>query len=223
MLSLKNVSRKVKNTWLLRDITIDIPFGDIFIIHGPSGSGKTSLLRVINGLDPITTGSISSNGKILDIKNIWEWRREHPLVFQDARLFPGTIEDNIRIPAEYHGMGVDAEDLLAKVDLKKDLTTDVSTLSGGEQQKLAIARALALNPKVLLLDEPTSNLDHEAKILIERVLLELCRKQQVSIILVTHDQQQVKRLGNHGAVLKEGRIVKKGTIIENSGERTRDY
>ncbi len=213
MLILTKVSRKVGNSWLLDDISLRIPTASLFIIHGESGSGKTTLLRVINGLDPIISGTISSDGVLLTRKNIWQWRKDHPLVFQDARLFPGTIEDNILLPARYHGLSVNIKEILNKVDLKKDPTTDVATLSGGERQKVAIARALVLRPKMLLLDEPTSNLDLAATLHLEKMLLQLNR-QKMSIVIVTHDREQVKRLGNYGAVLKNGKVVKKGIIIE---------
>ncbi len=213
MLVIENLTMIKNGVTILENINLEIPGEGIFLIQGSSGSGKTTLLRAINGLDPITKGKILSNGLDQSKANIWEWRRQHPLVFQDARLFEGTIEDNIIIPARYHGLEPNVEELLEKVGLEKNPRELISRLSGGEQQRVAIARALALEPRALLLDEPTSNLDMKTKLNIEKLIKELAGR-DTSIIMVTHDVEQVKRLGNTGCIIENGKIVKTGKLFE---------
>lgn len=212
MIELRRVSKVKDGKKILDDISFRIKKGEFFIIQGESGSGKTTLLRLMNRLEEATSGGIFVQGT--PIRNIppQELRRRVVLVFQEPRLFQGSVESNIMLAPRHHGMAVDVEGLLKAVGLKGYERRDAFSLSGGEKQRLAIARALALKPEAILLDEPTSALDEASKKEVEKLIVELKETHGATVVMVTHDLEQGRRLGDRGIILDKGKIVYEGRI-----------
>lgn len=185
------------------------------MLFGPSGAGKSTLLHLFNRLSDPEEGSIQYLGKNLQDYGIIELRKQVGLVMQAPNLFPGTVLDNLKFGPSLHGEWKDsnAKSLLEAVQLPLDyLNRAIDQLSGGEQQRVSLARTLANKPSVLLLDEPTSALDQHTTEEIEQVLEGLAVEQGVTLIMVTHHLDQAKRLGSRGIFLADGEIVEEGNI-----------
>ncbi|MBS1876195.1 MAG: ATP-binding cassette domain-containing protein [Acidobacteria bacterium] len=177
---------------------------------GPSGSGKSSLLRLINRLDEPTGGRVLLDGR--DYREIAprELRRRVGMVMQRPYLFPGTVADNVRFGPAQRGLTVsDAEvdGLLARVDLAGFGARGVDRLSGGEAQRVSIARALANGPEALLLDEPTSALDEGRVEFVERLVGEMVRERGLVCLMVTHDREQARRMADRVLRMADGELV----------------
>jgi putative ABC transport system ATP-binding protein len=184
-------------------------------IAGPSGSGKSTLLRLLNRLADPETGEIRYRGVDVRERDPLELRREVCLVPQLPALLDGSVEENIRFAARLAGREPDVPRLLGLAGLRPDYRErDSSQLSVGEQQRAMLARALALEPRVLLLDEPTSALDVDARDAVERTLAELRERIDVSLVLVTHDLAQARRMASWVVRLDAGRFVKQGPVRE---------
>ncbi|MFX0116413.1 MAG: ATP-binding cassette domain-containing protein [Candidatus Hodarchaeota archaeon] len=207
-----NITQVKGGQKILSNVSFEAPERSIFLIFGPSGCGKTTLLRIINGLDEMTSGDVILGGKSIHSIPQLAWRRDCPIIFQEPRLFPGTVEFNVNFAAEYHKIPVEVSYLLEAVELEGFEEKDVSTLSGGQKQRVSIARALALKPKVLLMDEPTASLDDDTKLVIEDLIKNLVRERGVTAILVSHDVNQVERLAESSIVLERGKVVYDGDI-----------
>ena len=191
-----------------------IPAGAAAIV-GPSGSGKSTLLRLLNRLADPETGTIAYRDRPLVDYDPLELRREVSLVPQLPALLEGTVESNLRYAAGLAGKQLDCERCLRLAGLDPDFAErDVAKLSVGEQQRAMLARALAQQPDVLLLDEPTSALDHAARDAIEATLAELRRELEISLILVSHDPEQARRLAEWALRLDEGRVAACGALEE---------
>ena len=213
----RHLSRKVGEIYLVRDVSRRVFQGEIVAVVGQSGAGKSSLLRLLNRLDEPTEGTVLLDG--VDYRTIppRELRRRVGLIMQSAYLFPGTVGDNIRFGPRQRGEDLprkDVEALLARVGLSDFSDRDVSELSGGEAQRVSLARALANRPEVLLLDEPTSSLDEGSKSDVEELLLEIIRGGGLTCILVTHDLAQAMRMASRVMLMEKGRIVQAGTVEE---------
>jgi len=173
-----------------------IPEGATAIV-GPSGAGKSTLLRLLNRLADPDRGEILYRGRSLDSYEPLALRREVSLVPQLPALLEGTVDSNLRYAADLAGEPLDVEETLARAGLDPSFAErDVSKLSVGEQQRAMLARALAQRPAVLLLDEPTSALDHAARDAVEATLARLRRESNLSLVLVSHDPEQARRLGD---------------------------
>jgi putative ABC transport system ATP-binding protein len=173
-----------------------IPEGSTAIV-GPSGAGKSTLLRLLNRLADPDRGEVIYRGRPITAYEPLALRREVSLVPQLPALLEGTVESNLGYAAELAGEPLDCERTLRRAGLDPSFAErDVTRLSVGEQQRAMLARALAQRPAVLLLDEPTSALDHAARDQVEAALVELRREQEVSIVLVSHDPEQARRLGD---------------------------
>jgi putative ABC transport system ATP-binding protein len=206
-LSLDSVNLKLSSrageVHILKDVTIKAEPGEAIGIVGPSGSGKTSLLMVISGLEPVTSGKISVAGTTLHDKgeeDLSRFRRDTiGIVFQSFHLIPTlTAVENVAIPMEFKGVkdaAARAEAGLKRVGLGHRLTHYPGQLSGGEQQRVAIARALASGARILLADEPTGNLDQETGRAIIDLLFDLKDKEGATLLLVTHDPSLARRCG----------------------------
>ncbi|HSS43479.1 MAG TPA: ATP-binding cassette domain-containing protein [Solirubrobacterales bacterium] len=166
-------------------------------IAGPSGAGKSTLLRLLNRLADPGRGEIAYRGKPITAYEPLALRREVALVPQLPALLEGTVESNLRYAADLAGEPLEAEETLRRAGLDPSFAgRDVAKLSVGEQQRAMLARALAQRPAVLLLDEPTSALDHAARDAVEATLARLRSESNLSLVLVTHDPEQARRLGD---------------------------
>jgi len=205
-------------TQVLRDIDLVIEPGEFFALLGPSGSGKSTLLRVIAGFAFPQSGRVLVDGQ--DISRVPPWERNIGMVFQNYALWPHmTVWQNVafgleerKLPrAEIERRTADALDLVGLRDLA---ARRPSQISGGQQQRIALARTIAIEPKVLLLDEPLSNLDAQLRIHMRTELLALQRKLGITTIFVTHDQEEALSIADRVAVLDQGVIQQVGTPME---------
>jgi putative ABC transport system ATP-binding protein len=175
---------------------------------GPSGSGKSTLLRLLNRLADPDGGTVRFRGEDVRSLDPLELRRRACLVPQLPAPLPGTVEDNVRYGPRLCDHDVDPGRPLELAGLGPDYADrEASRLSVGEQQRVMLARALALDPEVLLLDEPTSALDEQARDGVERTLLELEGRAGLSMVIVTHDRAQAERLASKVVRIREGRIA----------------
>lgn len=214
-LELKNVSkavlRKVNNnkvkTQILSCLDLKVQNGELITIMGATGSGKTTLLRLINRLSETDSGAILLNGKDIQCYDPMELRRKVGLVFQVPVVFKGSVRDNLAFGMKLWGQDIDIRTLSADAGIPGNLLdADTEHLSVGEKQRVCIARALANQPEVLLLDEPTSSLDAASAEKIEKLLLDLCKERNLTILWVTHEKEQAERIGGRKLKLIEGRL-----------------
>lgn len=173
-------------------MTFDIEKGELAVIVGPSGSGKTTVLNMLGGMDSCDEGEISVDGARISSynrKQLTLYRRfDIGFIFQFYNLLPNlTAKENVEIAAQTKKDFIPAEDILAKVGLAQRLNNFPAQLSGGEQQRVSIARALAKKPKLLLCDEPTGALDYNTGKMILKLLQDTCRSDGMTVILVTHN------------------------------------
>jgi putative ABC transport system ATP-binding protein len=206
----KNLSRVVRDKVLVNDISMQMKRGEALAVVGPSGAGKSSFLRLLNRLDEPTGGTVLVNGQDYRTMAPQELRRRVGMVMQMAYLFPGTVRANIAFgPLQRHEpmSREKIETLLERVGLPGYGNRDVSTLSGGEAQRVSVARTMANSPEVLLLDEPTSALDERSARGIEELLLGIIRERQMSCVMVTHNIQQAARIADRTMYLEAGKLV----------------
>ncbi|HCS61450.1 MAG TPA: glycine betaine ABC transporter ATP-binding protein [Microbacterium sp.] len=215
------------------DASFEVKRGEIFVIMGLSGSGKSTIIRMLNGLHEITDGTVVLNGdQITGIPSsrLREIRRENvSMVFQHFALLPHrTVADNVAYPLELRGVGraerlVKAEEVLAMVGLEGWGDKFPSQLSGGMQQRVGIARALAADTEILLMDEAFSALDPLIRREMQEQLVELQQKLQKTIVFITHDLNEAMFLGDRIAVMRDGRIVQIGTPEDILTDPANDY
>ena len=191
-------------------LSFDVQEGELAIILGPSGSGKTTALNMIGGMDVCDSGEIFLDG--VDIakfnkKQLTDYRRNDVgFVFQFYNLMPNlTALENVELSTELCRDAHDPKEVLAKVGLKDRLNNFPSQLSGGEQQRVSIARAIAKNPKILLCDEPTGALDYETGKTILKLLHDTCKEENKTIIIVTHNTA-LKDMGDKVIHIKNGAV-----------------
>jgi putative ABC transport system ATP-binding protein len=191
---------------VLRGLDLEIEEGATALL-GPSGSGKSTLLRLLNRLADADDGEVRFQGDDVCSLDPLELRRRACLVPQLPAPVPGTVADNVRYGPRLHGGDTDPSRPLELAGLDQGYAArDASRLSVGEQQRVMLARALALGPEVLLLDEPTSALDEEARDGVEGTLLDLEGRAGLSMVVVTHDRHQAERLAKRIVRIHEGRI-----------------
>ncbi len=191
---------------VLHDVNVTIGDGATALL-GPSGSGKSSMLRLLNRLSDPDSGTIEFEGDDVRALDVLDLRRRAVLVPQLPAPLPGTVADNVRYGPSLFDGDPDVESCLNRAGLDSAYAErEASELSVGEQQRVMLARALALDPEVLLLDEPTSALDETARDGVERTLAELARA-GVAMVLVTHDRGQAERIASEVVELREGRVV----------------
>jgi putative ABC transport system ATP-binding protein len=213
----EHLGRVVKDKVLVEDVTFKVRTGEVLAIVGPSGSGKSSLLRLLNRLDEATSGTLYVEG--IDYRQIppRELRRKLGMVNQRPYLFPGTVEENLQFGPRQRGESLShesIEQLLVRVGLKGYSSRNVANLSGGEAQRVSVARTLANSPLVLLLDEPTSALDEASKLEVESAIQNVVHDRGLTCVLVTHDTAQAARLAKRALLLESGRVVRIGTVSE---------
>jgi putative ABC transport system ATP-binding protein len=199
---------------VLEAITVGLPAG-ASCVAGPSGSGKSTLLRLLNRLADPDEGVVRYRGDDIRERDPLDLRREVSLVPQLPALIEGTVGENVRFAVQLCGREPDLDRMVDLAGLDSSfIDRDAARLSVGEQQRVMLARALALEPRVLLLDEPTSALDEAARGAVEGTLLDLRARLDVSTILVTHDLAQARRLADHVVRLDRGRVVGSGATRE---------
>jgi putative ABC transport system ATP-binding protein len=212
LFELSEVSLSRGDRRVLDAVSAEIPVGATAIV-GPSGAGKSTLLRLLNRLADPGAGTIVFRGRPLEEYDPLALRREVSLVPQLPALLEGTVESNLRYAADLASKDLDAERCLRLAGLDPAFADrDVAKLSVGEQQRAMLARALAQEPAVLLLDEPTSALDQATRDAIEATLAELRRELEISIVLVSHDPEQARRLGEWVVRLADGRAIEAGPL-----------
>jgi putative ABC transport system ATP-binding protein len=200
----------------LRDATLDIYEGEFVVILGPSGSGKSTLLNIIGGMDTPTHGKVFFRGQELgdlDDNELTRYRRENiGFIFQFYNLLPNlTARENVELVTDMSADPLDVMEVLDKVGLKERADHFPSQLSGGEQQRVAVARAVAKNPEMLLCDEPTGALDNVTGRVVLKVLKEINRSLGKTVIVITHNAA-IAEMADRVLYLSSGRIVNIRTI-----------
>ncbi len=199
---------------VLRDMTVRLPVGASSVV-GPSGSGKSTLLRLLNRLADPDSGRVVYEGKDVREVDPLALRREVSLVPQLPALIEGSVQDNVAYGPRLAGRSFDARGCLELAGLDPGFEDrDASKLSVGEQQRVMLARALALEPHVLLLDEPTSALDRAARDAVEATLRRLRARTAISLVVVTHDIDQARRLAEYVVRIDAGRVTAQGAAGE---------
>jgi putative ABC transport system ATP-binding protein len=202
----------------LRDVDLSVPEGQLVVLLGPSGSGKTTLLNLVGGIEPATSGRITVAGTELtglDAEELAEFRRTSVgFVFQFFNLVPTlTAQENVALIAELVGRADRSTSLLEKVGLGDRLDHFPSALSGGEQQRVAVARALAKDPSVLLCDEPTGALDLETGRRVLELLRAATRRDGRTVVIVTHNHA-IARMADRVLGLHDGRLRSDEAVAE---------
>jgi len=216
--TIENLSLSFGQTEVLKGVNLDIKPGELFTFLGPSGSGKSTLLRAIAGFGPEPEGRILVDEG--DVVALPPWQRNVGMVFQSYALWPHmTVRRNVAFGLEEQKLS--ASDISRRVDEALQLVGLLelaerrpSQLSGGQQQRVALARTIVVEPRVLLLDEPLSNLDANLRVQMRREILELQRKLELTTIFVTHDQEEANTMSDRIAVLDDGIIQQVGTPLE---------
>lgn len=217
-LSLKNISKKYKDKEIIKNISFDIKEGELICILGPSGCGKTTLLNIIGGFISDFSGDVLLSDE--NINNIPPEKREIATVFQSYGLFTHkNVIDNVSyglklLKIDKNTRENRAKEMLEKVGLASYEKKKIKELSGGEQQRVAIARSMVLNPKLLLLDEPLSNLDVHLRDVMRKEIKKIQKQFGVTMIIVTHDQEDAFKLADRVIVINEGHIEQVGTPEE---------
>ena len=205
----------------LKGITLAIEKGEVFALIGPTGAGKTTLLRLLDQLDNPASGRIYFDGQdvLASPKFRFEIRRKMAMVFQKPIVFNASVYDNVAYPLKVRrcsreSIGRKVGRMLEAIGLDGFQGRNARTLSGGEVQRVALARAMITEPEVLLLDEPTANLDPVSVDLIEELILRFNREQGTTIVMATHDMSQGQRLADRIGVLMESELVQFGRAGE---------
>ena len=212
-----NLTRAIDGKVLVNDISLQAQRGELLAIVGPSGAGKSSFLRLINRLDEPTGGAVYLDGHEYREFEPRELRRRVGMMMQSAYLFGGSVAENLSFGPRQHGQLLSPsqiEELLEQVGLEGFSGRDVSSLSGGEAQRVSLARTLANKPEVLLLDEPTSSLDERTEREIEALLAAVIGERHLTALMVTHDSAQAARIARRAILINAGRLILDGEVKE---------
>ncbi|NLH88663.1 MAG: amino acid ABC transporter ATP-binding protein [Firmicutes bacterium] len=234
IIQMEDVHKWYGHLHVLRGINLSVQPGEVVVLIGPSGSGKSTLLRCLNGLEPIQKGNIVVDGiQLKGQKNLVALRREVGFVFQSFNLYPHmTILENVVLaPMKVRGVSRrEAEDTamryLERVGIKDQASKRPIALSGGQQQRAAIARALAMNPKIMLFDEPTSALDPEMIAEVLQVMSDLAEG-GMTMMVVSHEMGFAREVSDRVLFMDQGIIVEQGPAEQIFGdpkeERTKKF
>ena len=223
---IKGVSKRYGKVVALDEIKLSIEKGEFFVILGPSGSGKTTLLRVLAGLETVDRGEIILDGR--DVTRVPASRREVAMVFQNYALYPHkTVMENLTMPVESEMSREEArelaESIARKLNIAELLNRYPNELSGGQQQKVALARALMKRPKLFLMDEPLSNLDAIQRISARKLIKDIQRDNSITTVYVTHDQVEAMQLADRVGIMDSGRLIQVGTPEEVYNNVANDF
>ena len=227
MLECKNMNLVKNNQHILHNISFSVKLGDSIGIIGPSGSGKSSLFRLLNLLISPTDGQILYHNKNIQEYVPTELRRSIAYILQKPYLFGTTVEENLLYPYQLLGKKPDYNELdsyLDKVQLPKNIIEKKNTaLSGGEQQRIALIRSLLIKPQIILLDEVTAALDETNTLLLEKLILDEQMLHQATLLFITHNLEQAKRLAQKIMYLEAGHITFLGSVATFFGEKGEQY
>ncbi len=211
MLRLEKVSKQYGAVWAVREVSLELGRGEALILLGPSGSGKTTILKMLAGLEIPTAGEIWVNGR--EMSEVPPHRRGLGMVFQNYALFPHMkVKDNIAFPLRMRGGWTESRiaeavtDILRLVHLDQYGDRYPRQLSGGQQQRVALARALVFEPPLVLMDEPLGALDKKLRVAMQLEIKRIHRELNLTMIYVTHDQEEALTLADRIAVINNGRI-----------------
>lgn len=212
-----NLGQKREGRDILKNINFKVERGEVHALIGPTGAGKTTLLRLIDTLDKPTVGQVFIDGinVVSSEKTRLETRRRMAFVLQKPVVFDLNVYDNVACGLKWRGLKrhqirEKVNNILETVELAKYSKRNARTLSGGEMQRVAIARAIATGPDVLLLDEPSANLDPVSAAKIEDLIVKVIEENEITVIMATHDMSQGQRLADRISVLVDGEIVQTG-------------
>ena len=222
LIEASHVAKDYGNVKALQDVSFSVDQGDLFAVIGPSGSGKSTLLRLLGLIEPPTSGKVLFKGKDATLcPNDLQLRlrREIGMVFQEAVLMNTSVKENVAYPLKIRKMPASetvrrVKEALDAVKLSGFENRNALELSGGEAQRVSLAQALVYNPTLLLLDEPTANLDPRNAIIITNAVSQLNREQGTTVIMATHNMEQAQFLASKGGILREGKLVESGRISE---------
>jgi putative ABC transport system ATP-binding protein len=220
VLRTEHLGRRVGDVSIVHDVSLEVHHGEMLGIVGASGSGKSSLLRMLNRLDEPTSGTVYLDGQDYRQFPPRELRRRVGMVTQRPFLFPGSVASNLSFGPRQRGEVMADEDiarLLERVGLGGFAGREIANLSGGEQQRVSLARALANRPEILLLDEPTSALDEQAKMGVEQLICGLVKSTSLTCVMVTHDRDQARRMCDRIVLMEAGRLIQYGNPAEVLG------
>lgn len=217
-INIKNLTKKFNDLIAVDNLSFQVDKGELICILGPSGCGKTTVLRTIGGFLKPSSGKIYIDGE--DITNLPSENRPVSTVFQSYALFPHmTVMENVIYGLKFKSYSrkealIKGEEYLEIVGLKQEKNKKVTALSGGQQQRVALARSLIINPKVLLLDEPLSNLDAKLRIKMRDEIQDIQKKFNITMIFVTHDQEEALSMADKILVMNQGKLEQIGTPEE---------
>jgi tungstate transport system ATP-binding protein len=224
---LTDVTKAYGNKIVIDTVNLQIREGEILALLGPNGSGKSTILKMLAFIESPTGGELKFQGKAVNFKNTEKERLQSTLVFQKTTVFGTSVYNNIayglkirKVPKEMRDREV--KKALELVKLEGFEKRNARKLSGGEQQRVAIARALVLNTKLLLLDEPTANLDPKNAGIIEEVIDAVNRENKTTIVMATHNMFQAKKLPHRIALMDEGNITEVGAPAEVFGKLSKN-
>lgn len=216
LIELKGVTKSYGEITALGDVSLKVREKEVFTVVGPNGSGKTTMLRIMASIDKPTSGETFLEGRKINDKNRRQARRKSTMVFQKTALFNTTVYKNVAYGLKLRGFSrkeIDekVEEALNLVKLRAYEKRPVKKLSGGEKQRVSLARALVLNTNLLLLDEPTANLDPRNVSIIEETISRVNREYDTTVVMATHNMFQAETLANRVALLLRGKMAQIGT------------
>ena len=218
IIEIKDINVSYGSNHVLKDVNLNINNKDFYTFLGPSGCGKTTLLRLIAGFEKSQSGEVFIGGQ--EVSSLNPWERDVGMVFQNYALWPHmTVYKNISFGLEEKKINskeieTRVGEVLELVDLDGLSKRYPYQLSGGQQQRVALARTLVVKPKVLLLDEPLSNLDAKLRVQMRKELLELHHKLDITTIFVTHDQEEANAMSTNLAIFNEGIVQQMGRPVD---------